>query len=372
MAVERRQNELSASRIAETLCAELIGDGQRTVTDVQFIQSAKESDLAFVGSARFMNKIAGSQARVILIPQACSAEIAEYSDRTFVLVSEPEVAFLQIAEMLLPQRTRQRTGISMQSVVATTAQIGCNTNIQPFASVGDGAVIGEDCEIGHGVVIGEGCVIGDNVRLDAYVVLYPDVVIGNNVIIHAGTVIGSDGFGYRTVRGRHIRLPHFGRVRICDDVEIGAGVTIDRAKMGETVIGEGTKIDNQVVVAHNCQIGKHNLLVSQTGIAGSCTTGEYVVCAGQSGIADHVHLGDGAIIGAKAGVHRDMPGGQSYLGSPARNASEHAREVMTMKKLPEMRSAIRTLEKQMAVLMQQLEQTRNENDAGSSCDRDAA
>ena len=212
------------------------------------------------------------------------------------------------------------------------------------------ASIGDNCSIGHGVVIGAGCRIGNNVTIHPNSVLYDDVIVGNDVTIHATCVIGADGFGYRLVDGRHEHLPHYGTVRICDDVEIGAGTTIDRAKVGETVIGSGTRIDNQVMIGHNCVIGRNNLLVSQVGCAGSVTTGDYVVCAGQVGIADHVHLGDGAIIGAKAGVHRDMPGGQSYLGAPASPAGEATRQLMALKKLPELRSTVKKLQKEIATL----------------------
>ena len=232
--------------------------------------------------------------------------------------------------------------------------MGSKTNIHPFVTIGEDVVIGECCDIEPGAVIGDGCVIGDDVRISPNVVLYRDTIIGDRVSIDSGTVIGSEGFGYRTVDGRHERLLHAGNVRICDDVEIGACTTIDRAKMGSTVIGKGTRIDDQVMIAHNCQIGEHNLLVSHTGIAGSSSTGAYVVCAGQSGIADHVHLGDGTIVGAKTGVHRDMPGGQKYLGIPARPAAEHARETMALKRLPEMRTTVKDLQKQLATLQEQM------------------
>lgn len=342
---------LSAARIASELNSQVLGNGDLCVSGVEFIKRATATDLAFISSEKYIAAVAETAASVIIIPQSVADRLsAESLSKALIPVAEPEAAFLSIAELLHPEPPRRRLGISAQASVSESAMIGTNSNIHPFAVVGDRVVIGEDCEIGPGVVLGEGCILGDNVRIDANTVLYRDVVVGNDVIIHANSVIGADGFGYRTVDGQHRRLPHVGRVRICDNVEIGAGVTVDRAKMGETVIGTGTKIDNQVVIAHNCQVGPHNLLCSQTGIAGSSSTGSYVVCAGQAGIADHVHLGDGAIIGAKAGVHRDMPGGQAYLGSPARNAAEHTREVMVIKRLPEMRSTLKDLVKQVAML----------------------
>ncbi|MCA9038401.1 MAG: UDP-3-O-(3-hydroxymyristoyl)glucosamine N-acyltransferase, partial [Planctomycetaceae bacterium] len=222
------------------------------------------------------------------------------------------------------------------------------------------------CDIHAGVVIGDGCQIGDHVTIHANTVIYHDSIIGNNVTIHATCVIGADGFGYRLVDGGHQRLPHYGIVRICDDVEIGAGTTIDRAKIGETLINSGTRIDNQVMIGHNCQIGRHNILISQVGFAGSVSTGDYVVCAGQAGIADHVHLGTGAIIGAKAGVHRDMPGGQAYLGTPAAPAAETGRQLMALRRLPEMRSTLKQLEKEIEILRRSIRELQSQQDPGSN------
>jgi len=216
--------------------------------------------------------------------------------------------------------------------------------------IGEDVTIGANCRIEHGTIIGDGCTLGDNVVLHPNCVLYSDVIIGSDVILHSACVIGSEGFGYRTVDGRHKRLPHFGTVRICDDVEIGAATTIDRAKIGETTIGSGTRIDNQVMIAHNCQIGEHNLLVSQVGFAGSVSTGSYVVCGGQAGIADHVHLADGCRIGAQTGVHRDMKGDASYFGTPAAPIADAAKQMMALRRLPEMRSSLKKLEKEIANL----------------------
>jgi UDP-3-O-[3-hydroxymyristoyl] glucosamine N-acyltransferase len=169
-------------------------------------------------------------------------------------------------------------------------------------------------------------------------------------------VIGADGFGYRTIEGRHVRITHFGSVRIEDDVEVGAATTIDRAMVGETIIGAGTKLDNLVMIGHNCEIGRHNLFVSQVGLAGSVTTGDYVVCAGQTGVADHVHLGAGCVLGAKSGVHKDIPAGQRYIGAPATPESEARRIVMTQQKIPEMRKQLRALERQVQELAERVQQ----------------
>ncbi|MEQ9406797.1 MAG: UDP-3-O-(3-hydroxymyristoyl)glucosamine N-acyltransferase [Fuerstiella sp.] len=346
--------QLTAGEIAALLDARIIGDDSLKVSGVAFIEQASETDLVFVGCDKNLKRAAATKARLIIAPRSAVGNLAPFPDRTFILVDEPEAAFLQMAVRLVPPRRRSDVGISPHAIVAESAIIGRKTNIHPLAVIGEDVRIGDHCCIGPGVVIGDGCEIGDHVTIDANTVLYPDVVLGNRISIKACTVIGGQGFGYRTVNGRHELLPHVGIVRIADDVEIGACSTIDRAKMGETFVDTGTRIDNQVMIAHNCRLGRHNLIVAQTGIAGSTTTGAYVVCAGQAGIADHVHLGDGAVIGAKTGVHRDMPGGKAYLGIPARDASLHAREQMSLKRLPEMRSTVKQLEKQVARLEQQL------------------
>lgn len=347
-------NTLHAQEIARILDATIIGPADCSVSGADFIERATATQLAFVGCKRNLKRASASKALLIIAPETVRDYLDDYPGRTFLLVSEPEVAFLKIVGLILPERPRRSVGISSQAVVAASASVGSKTNIHPFATVGEDVVIGECCEIEPGAVIGDGCRVGDDVRIGANTVLYRETVVGDRVTIDAGSVIGSAGFGYRTVNGRHDRLLHAGNVRICDDVEIGACTTIDRAKMGSTVIGTGTRIDNQVMIAHNCQIGEHNLLVSQSGIAGSSSTGAYVVCAGQAGVADHVHLGDGAIVGAKTGIHRDMPGGQKYLGIPARPADQHARETMALKRLPEMRSTVKDLQKQVAILQEQM------------------
>ena len=180
--------------------------------------------------------------------------------------------------------------------------------------------------------------------------LYHDVILGDRVEVHAGTVLGGDGFGYRLIDGRHVKIPQTGRVEVGDDVEIGANCTIDRATFEATRIGEGTKIDNLVMIGHNNQIGRHNLLCGQVGIAGSCKTGDYVVMAGQAGIKDKTEIGDRVMVGAQAGVHRNVPGGQQVLGSPAIPVREQRRIFQMIARLPEMHRQLRELAAQIALL----------------------
>ncbi len=234
--------------------------------------------------------------------------------------------------------------------VAPTATIGRDVAIYPFAYVGDEAVIGDGVTLHPGAVVGDRCRVGRDSVIHPNAVLYRDVTLGERVEVHAGTVLGGDGFGYRMVDGRHVKVPQTGRVEVGDDVEIGANCTVDRATFEATRIGEGSKIDNLVMIGHNNQIGRHNLLCGQVGIAGSCKTGDYVVMAGQAGVKDNTEIGDRVMIGAQAGVHRGIPSGQSVLGSPAIPVREQRRVFQMIARLPEMHRQLRELAAQVALL----------------------
>ena len=343
-------NTLTAQQIADHLGALLIGSPDTMVSGVEVIERATAQDLAFVGDAKQLNRVRHSQSQLVIAPAGCRERVQEFGEVTFLLVEEPEQAFLEMASIVSPRRASSTTGVSPTATIDSAAFVDPSAAIGHNVVVGADVTIGKNCRIEHGCVVGDGCVIGDNCVLYPNCVLYDDVVLGCDVILHASCIIGADGFGYRTVNGRHERLPHFGIVRIEDDVEIGAATTIDRAKVGETVIGRGTRIDNQVMIGHNCRLGEHNLIVSQVGFAGSASTGPYVVCGGQAGIADHVHLNDGCQIGAQAGVHRDMKGGVSYFGTPAAPIAEASRQMMALRRLPKMRDTLKRLAKQVEQL----------------------
>ena len=222
--------------------------------------------------------------------------------------------------------------------------------IYPFAYVGDGAVDRRRNDAHPGAVIGDGCKLGRDCIIHPNAVLYQNVMLGDRVEIHAGSVLGGDGFGYRQIDGRHVKIPHSGRLEVENDVEVGANCTIDRATFETTRIGEGTKIDNLVMIGHNNQIGRHNLLCGQVGISGSCKTGDYVVMAGQAGIKDKTQIGHRVIVGAQAGVHRNIPDGQNVLGSPAIPVREQRRIFQMIARLPEMHRQLRELAAQIEAL----------------------
>jgi UDP-3-O-[3-hydroxymyristoyl] glucosamine N-acyltransferase len=352
---------IRVAALAEWLGGEVLGDETLLIHRARSLSKAGPGSVAFFAAPKATG-LRPIESAAILVSRELRVEIARLADGgcAFIFVDDPKQAFLQVAANFAPKRARPEIGISTHAYVSATALIGKDTNIHPGAHVGAGVVVGDRCDIHPGAVIGRGCRLGNDVVVHANAVLYDDVIVGNRVILHSGAVIGADGFSYRLVDGRHERIPHFGTVRIDDDVEIGANTTIDRAVVDETVIGQGTKLDNLVMIGHNCQIGRHNLFVSQVGFAGSVTTGDYVVCAGQVGVADHVHLGTHSVLGAKAGVHKDVPDGGRYVGIPAIPEADCLRVVMATHKLPEMRQQLKRLEKQVADLAAFADQLRTQ------------
>jgi UDP-3-O-[3-hydroxymyristoyl] glucosamine N-acyltransferase len=342
--------------LASSLNADIRGNPECLIDDAQAIEKAGEHDVTFAGDAINLRKLTDCRAGAVIVGRKHVDRLPELpSEMALLVVENAATAFIEVLTILRPQRPRPSIGTSVQAFVSPSALIGEQTNVHAGASIGHDVIIGERCNILPGVCIGPGCRIGDDVTLHPNVVLYADVVMGNHVQIHACSVIGADGFGYNCIDGRHVKTPHFGSVRIDDHVEIGASTTIDRAMIGQTIIGEGTKIDNQVMIAHNCELGRHNLLVSQVGFAGSATTDDYVTCGGQSGVADHIHVGEGSILAGRAAAIKDIPAGATYMGVPARPAAEAIKIAMAPKKIPELRKGLRKLEAQVDQLSSRLD-----------------
>jgi UDP-3-O-[3-hydroxymyristoyl] glucosamine N-acyltransferase len=271
-----------------------------------------------------------------------------------IVVADVHAAFATAVRHFRPLRISARIGVSAHAIVSPTAKIGANVDIHPGATIGNGVIIGPHTTIHAGVRIMHDCVIGSGVTLFSNAVLYENTRVGDRVIIHAGAVIGAYGFGYRRVDDKHQLSAQLGNVEIAADVEIGAASTVDRGTYGPTVIGEGTKIDNLVQIAHNCRIGRFNLICSQVGVAGSTTTGDYVVMAGQVGVRDHVHIGDRAVLGSKAGITNDVRAGEEMLGAPAAPVRQAKLQIAAVSKLPEMRRQFRILQRQLEELRAEL------------------
>ncbi len=341
----------TVEQLAALVRGRLVGDGSVSIRSARPVAEAGPGDITFIESERYAKLLRSSPASAAIVgPHFNHNRPSIKDDLAVIEVDDPISAFVAVRNHLSGEQPPRWTGIHPQACVAATARIGTNVAVYPFVSVGENVEIGDGTTLFPGVVIGEGCRIGQECTIHPNAVLYPDVVLNDRVEIHAGTVLGGDGFGYRQVSGRHVKIPHTGGLEVGSDVEIGANCAIDRATFEATRIGEGTKIDNLVMIGHNNQIGRHNLLCGQVGIAGSCTTGDNVVMAGQAGIKDKTQIGDGVIVGAQAGVHRNIPSGQQVLGSPAIPVREQRRIFQMIARLPEMHRQFRQLAAQIDVI----------------------
>lgn len=329
---------MKLAQLAEVARAELIGTGEIEIRSVTDLEGARADSIVMVADTRLLPDAEASPAGALLVGSG-AAPAAKPALRAANL----RAAFARVLGALAEDRPAKR-GIHPTAVVAPDAEIGPDAALSALVVIEQGARIGARSRIMAGAFIGERATIGADCLVYPNVTVYPNTVIGDRVSIHSSTVIGSDGFGYATEDGVHIKIPHLGRVVIEDDVEIGACVTVDRATLGETRIGRGTKIDNLVQVAHNVTIGQGVFVVSLTGISGSVSIGPGAILAGQSGVADHVNVGAQARVLGRAGVTRDVPEGATVSGFPARDHREELRIMAAARRLPELLERIRALE----------------------------
>lgn len=331
-----RAGPFPLSLIAETIGAELVRaqDAQAMITDVRALRDAGSADLAFFENRKYGAQLAGTKARACIL---ASADASRVPGGTAALTApKPYEAFARALTLFYADAMRSKAAGSAAEpdgrLVHPSAQIGEGVTIEPGAVIGRDVVIGAGSTIAAGATVGYRCVLGD----DCYVGAGATVTharIGKGVIIHSGVRIGQDGFGFAMSGKGHLKVPQIGCVIIGDNVEIGANTTIDRGSLSDTVIGEGTKIDNQCQIAHNVVIGRHCILVAQTGIAGSSELGDFVVMGARSGVLGHVKIGNGAQIAGMAHVKNDVEPGARMGGTPARPFQEWAREVAALRKL---------------------------------------
>ncbi len=346
---------IQLQQLATMVGGRLIGNGLLECHGANPPQVAVATDITMIDDARRAGILEQSRALAAVTPiEIAPSSLSRINPFPQIVVDSPHAAFSKIVQHFRPviDNSMLPTGVDPSATIASTS------SLHPSVVVGAEAKIGERCRLMPGVVVMPRCVIGDDCILYPNVTLYEYTVLGSRVAIHAGSVLGAHGFGYRQQSGHHVSTAQLGYVEIGDDVEIGAAVTIDRGTYGATSVGEGTKIDNQVMIGHNCRIGRHNLLCSQVGIAGSCTTGDYVVLAGQVGLKDHITLGDHAVIGAQAGVMEDCAGDQVYLGSPATPQREQMQIMAVQRRLPEMRRELKTFRREIDTLHQELLESR--------------
>lgn len=338
----------SLAELAELVGGSVNGDGQLPITGAATLSAARAGDITLLDSAEKLVRLASSGASAVVAPHSLEQIVLPA-----IRVDDVRAAFAKIVCKFRPQRPAQRIGVSPQAFVSPSAKIGPDVDIHPGASIGDDVTIGTGATIHSGARLMAGCQIGEHVTIFPNAVLYENTVVGDRSLIHAGVVLGAYGFGYSLVEGRHQLSAQLGYVEIGADVEIGANATIDRGTYGPTVIGAGTKIDNLVMIAHNCRLGRHNMICSQVGIAGSTTTGDYVVMAGKAGVRDHVHIGERAVLGAQAGVSNDVAANTMVFGSPARPEREQKLIFAAVHKLPELRRQVKAIQAAVNRLEQQ-------------------
>lgn len=335
--------------LAERIGCRLEGDGGIEVIGVRALEEAGPADLTFVTDARRIAQLQASRAGAVILPESVSA-----LDRPALRTSNPYLALARALAAFHPA-DRLVPGIHATAVVAADARVDAGASIGPFCVISSGAEIGAGTLMDAQVFVGANVGIGRDCRVFPQVTLRERTQLGDRVTVHAGAVIGADGFGYAREGARYVKIPQVGRVILEDDVEIGANVTIDRATLGATRIGRGTKIDNLVQIAHNVQVGEDTVIVAQVGISGSSQIGRRVTLAGQVGVVDHVRIGDNVVVGAQSGVTKDIPEGAIVLGSPAVPHLEFKRLLAATARLPQLGKTLRALEERLRALEARLE-----------------
>lgn len=330
--------------IARTLDAQVVGDDTTIVNSMAGIDEAEQGQLTFVANPRYRKKLLTTRASAAIVPP----DVGEVP-LALLVAPDPYLAFAKALELLHPQSLPE-SGISPDSRIHPSAQMGEGVTVFPFVYVGRNASIGARSILYPFSYIGEGARVGEDCTIHSHVSIREGCILGNRVILHSGVVVGSDGFGFAPQGHQHRKIPQIGIVHIEDDVEIGAGSCIDRATMGRTEIGRGTKIDNLVQIAHNVQIGEDVILVSQVGISGSTSVGDRAVIGGQVGVVGHIRIGKDVKIGAKSGIHSPIKDGKVIAGIPGMDYPNFLRTIAIFKNLPKMREKLLALEKEVAAL----------------------
>lgn len=335
--------------IAELIDGQVIGNDSIVITGVSGIKEAREGDITFVANPKYFSLIEKTRASAIITSRDITT-----APKPIICTENPSLAFAKIVSLIAPNEVKHPKGIHPTAILGKNVSLGCDVAIGPYA------VIEDEILIGDRTIIYAGCFIGHHTRIGSDTLIYPNVsirervTIGKRVIIHSGTVIGSDGFGFVTIKGLHHKIPQIGTVEIGDDVEIGANVTIDRARFDKTVIGSGTKIDNLVQIAHNVIIGENSIIVAQAGISGSTTIGKGVTLAGQAGLVGHITVGDSAVVAAQAGVTKSIPANTTVSGYPAKPHDVAKRINACVQNLPKLYNTVAELKKKIEELESKL------------------
>ncbi|MBW2606337.1 MAG: UDP-3-O-(3-hydroxymyristoyl)glucosamine N-acyltransferase [Deltaproteobacteria bacterium] len=341
--------EILLSEIAKLVNGRVKGDLKKKIYGVAPFENATDDDITFVDSAKLIKKINETNAGAVIVPID-----VETASKNLLQVENSRVAFAKVMNFFYPV-SKPEAGISPSAHIGKELICGKGVSIAPFAVIGKKVTIGDGVVLHSGVSIGDNVKIGDNTRIYPNVTITERCVIGNRVIIHSGSVIGSDGFGFAPDQEKYYKIPQTGIVRIDDDVEIGAGNTIDRATFGKTWICRGVKTDNLVHIAHNVTVGEDTVIVAQTGIAGSATIGRHAAISGQVAIVGHITVGDNVQIAGQAGVAKSVASGEVVSGTPAIPHRLWLRVQSIIPKLPELKNQIRTIEKRLKIIEEKQE-----------------
>lgn len=328
-----------ASAIAEACGGRLVGDGDAVVERVRSLEMAGPRDLSFASGAKAERSAAGSAAGVLLARCA-----GPFPGRTVVEVPDPSAALATLLAAAFPRRTA-RPGVHPTAILDEDVRVDPGAEVGPYVVIGEGSEVGEGAILEAHVVVGRRCRIGNEARLHPHVVLYDDVSLGVRAEVHSGTVLGADGFGYASGPTGLRKVPQVGGVEIGADAEIGANSCVDRATLETTRVGEGTKVDDLVMIGHNCDVGRHVVLCGQVGIAGSTTVGDQAVLAGQVGVGGHMKVGRGVRAGGQTGITSDVPDGASIFGTPWMPHREAFRVNAELRRLPGTARLVRELTK---------------------------
>ncbi|MBR4154474.1 MAG: UDP-3-O-(3-hydroxymyristoyl)glucosamine N-acyltransferase, partial [Muribaculaceae bacterium] len=349
--------EFSVEQIASFLHGEVVGDGSIKVSNLSKIDDGKPGTLSFLANSKYTHHIYETKASAVLVRRDF---IPEQEVKTTLIKVDDPYACLALLLNMVDQATRpQKSGIEENVYIADSATLGEDVYVGAFAYIANNASIGSNTKIYPQAYIGDNVKIGTNCIIYPGVKIYHNCVIGNNVIIHAGTVIGSDGFGFAPQNGEYVKIAQIGNVIIEDNVEIGSNTSIDRATMGSTVVKRGAKLDNLIQVAHNVEIGESTVMAAQVGVAGSTKVGKHCMIGGQVGFAGHITIGDNVNIGAQSGIPNNVEAKSNLLGYPAIPIKEFARQVVLVKRLPEINSSIKELQKEIEKLKSQLSEKEN-------------
>lgn len=343
--------QFTVSQIAAIAGGTVEGDGNIVISSFAKIEEGRQGAISFLANPKYTHYIYTTGSSAVLVSNEFQPE--KPLTCALIRVADPYATVAALMDMVSKMLQPQPTGIEEPCYVAETATLSDNVYVGAFAYVGKNAKIGKNVKIYPQAYIGENVIVGDDTIIYSGVKIYHNCHVGNRCIIHSGAVIGADGFGFAPCDGHYNKIPQLGNVEIADDVEIGANTTVDRATMGSTRIGEGTKLDNLIQVAHNCVIGTNTVMAAQTGIAGSTKLGSSCMIGGQVGFAGHIEVGDGVQIGAQAGIPSSVKSGSRVMGSPAIDITKYARQVVLEKNLPSLYDRVKELEKQLKTLTQE-------------------